>query len=54
MEETTPDMLGIAKSLQMHGRPSQIAFLLFELLTAADYTDEEILTVAHELEELVS
>jgi hypothetical protein len=54
MEEKTPDLMRVAESLQQHGRPSQIAFTLYELLTAADYSDEEILEVAHALEDIVS
>ena len=49
-----PDLLGVAESLRQHGRPSQIAFMLYELLAAADYSDEEILAVATALEDIVS
>ncbi|HXE96907.1 MAG TPA: hypothetical protein VN642_10905 [Dongiaceae bacterium] len=45
---------GVAESLRVHGRPSQIAFTLYELLTASDYSDEEILAVATALEDIVS
>jgi hypothetical protein len=52
MEE--PLVQGVAESLRVHGRPSQIAFTLYELLTGADYSDEEILEVATDLEDIVS
>jgi alkylhydroperoxidase/carboxymuconolactone decarboxylase family protein YurZ len=52
--DNKPDLLGVAESLRQHGRPSQIAFMVYELLTANDYTDEEILEVAAALEDIVS
>jgi hypothetical protein len=52
--ETTPDLLGIAESLKTHGRPSQIAFAVYEMLQSADYTDEEIQAVADALHDIVS
>ena len=53
MEENKPDLLGVAESLRQHSRPSQIAFMVYELLTTNDYTDEEILEVAAALEDIV-
>ena len=52
MEE--PSLQGVAESLRVHDRPSQIAFTLYELLTEADYSDEEILAVAAALEDIIS
>jgi hypothetical protein len=52
MEE--PSLQGVAESLRVHGRPSQIAFTLYELLAGTDYSDEEILEVAAALEDIVS
>jgi len=50
----SPDLLGVAESLREHCKPSQIAFMLYELLSAADYSEEEILEVTAALEDIVS
>lgn len=44
----------IEESLLNHGRPSQIAFYLYELLSESGYSDEEIQEVASALEDIVS
>lgn len=48
------DLLGVAETLQQHARPSQIAFMLYELLNTAGYTDEEIRAVVFALGELAT
>lgn len=52
MDEAT--FLGVTEALQVHARPGQIAFMFYELLTASDYSDEEILEVATALENIVN
>ena len=35
-------LLALTDKIKEHEKPSKIAFLVYEILTEADYTDEEI------------
>jgi len=35
-------MMGLISKIKQHGKPGQIAFLVYELLTEANYSDDEI------------
>jgi len=48
------DLLGVAETIQQHSKPGAIAFMFYELLQSADYSDEEIAEVADSLHDLVS
>ena len=34
--------MGLINKIKVHEKPGQIAFMVYELLTEADYTDDEI------------
>jgi len=54
MEETAPDLLGLAETLRQHERAGTVAFAIYEILSSAEYTDEEILEVSEALGNIVS
>jgi len=35
-------LMGLINKIKEHGKPGQIAFMVYELLIEADYTDDEI------------
>jgi hypothetical protein len=46
-------LMGLINKIKEHGKPGQIAFLTYELLSDAGYTDDEILEVGTVLSTLV-
>ena len=46
-------LIVIAAKLRVHGKPGQIAFLVYELLTDAGYSDDEIREVGSAVSALV-
>jgi hypothetical protein len=54
MEETAPDLLGLAETLRQHERAGTVVFAIYEILSSAEYTDEEILEVSEALGNIVS
>ena len=53
-EQQTPSFLWVAEALLEHGRPSQTAYALYELLCESEFDDEEIVAVANALKDIVS
>lgn len=47
-------MDALQETLLNHGRPSAVAFHIYEMLSEAGYDDEEITEVASALEDIVS
>ena len=47
-------MEALQAALAEHSRPVTVAFDIYEMLSAAGYTDEEIVEVASALEDIVS
>jgi hypothetical protein len=49
-----PLLSELEESLEVHDRTIKIGFMLYELLSKAGYTDEEISEVAQAMEDIVS
>jgi hypothetical protein len=46
-------LMGLINKIKEHGKPGQIAFLTYELLSDAGYTDDEIREVGTAMSALV-
>lgn len=46
-------LMGLINKVKEHGKPGQVAFLVYELLTEGGYTDDEIREVGTAVSALV-
>ena len=49
-----PIITELEESLSVHDRTVKVGFLVYELLSEAGYSDEEIEEVAHAIQDIVS